>query len=497
MEAFSEEEMEKERKRIELSMKIREIQRSISNEYQTKTKLESQLKITFEIDKKIEELLVLYKQTHDEIKQYLPKIKDLVEEGILYVIVSLHGAISDEPKNIKIPRSTVFFKAMTSDYGAISCDRYDTNHVDSLFHQLKTLISHDIHVRKNKGTRRNNIKFMKKTMKNVLNKINNNMDFQKSLKIKDPSEMRYFISKGHVHLYEHGGDIVEKEYQIELNAMDTFDQILVINKKYPHLNLVDYLNLDIPTTSKKPIIHIDMRDVFKLFKGIKYIFFVDQSCSALFVEDEYLSNRAQNIAEGLEGKSITQYIQNYANVSPYNTNNMYREPSSNNNNASNDYSNIPPPPPLRPLTNLEKEKRAKNARVEHLREFNSHINKHFERKKDRIEHYAKLLREHELAKVEQAESRRRREAQLLKDIANATRKIEEAEAEKKKYVEQLKKSSRSRSRSRSRNQPFYVWKENNNAHEAAFNNSRSFHNPFWKRSTKNSNSGKTKKWGFW
>jgi hypothetical protein len=85
-----------------------------------------------------------------------------------------------------------------------------------------------------------------------------------------------------------------------------------------------------------------MQNVFDLFKRIKYVFFVDESCSEASSNSNFVQNVVKDKAEELEGKSITKNIENYNNISPYNTNNVYekeREPSrtQEENNFNNEY----------------------------------------------------------------------------------------------------------------------------------------------------------------
>jgi hypothetical protein len=445
---------ERERNRLRISHEIRELKTSIYTQIIIRDDNKERGLSTVIIDKNIEELINLYKRKYIEIKQYLPNIKELTENGILFVILTLHGVLSSIPKSIKIPKSTVFLKAMSSDYGAISCDVYDTTMTDSLHYRMKSIISEKIRSRKDKGTRRNNIKFMKNTMKRVLNEINKDMNFSKRLK-RHANDLRYLISKGHVHYYEHGGKIAEKVYQIDFRGRDDYDKIHVVNNKYPNLNLLHYLNIDTPTTMNKLFINIDMKDVFELFKGIKYVFFVDQSCSSISDNNNFKANRAQTIAEELEGKSFTQNIKNYENTSPYNTNNVYERqlqleesPEPDNND------DIPVPPSLKKgvdqvrRTQAQEDERSRNGHYEY------DLSQHIKRRKNREEYSAKLTLE------------KLKDAKLIKKML-------------RKYdIRRAKETG----------EPyFYNWNANNSpvniAYEEAFNNTRTVHNPLWQRST--------------
>jgi hypothetical protein len=471
--ALSEEELEKEQNRLRISSEIREIKFSIYSKIIIRDDYKTRELSTIALDKNIEELIHLYKSKYVEIKPYLPNIKDVIENGILFVILTLHGVISNIPKSIKIPKSTVFIKAMTSDYGALSCDVYDTTMKDSLHYRMKSIISEKIHSRKEKRTRRNNIKFMKNTMKDILNEINKDMDINKGLK-RHMNDLRYLISKGHVHYYEHGGKIAEKVYQIDFRGRDDYDKIYAINDKYPDLNLLHYLNMDTPTTLNKLFININMKDVFHLFEGIKYLFFVDQSCSAISNNNDFKANRAQTIAEELEGKSFTQNIINYENTSPYNiyeTENVesYADIESND--------DLPPPPTLKKgLARVDKSPAQddENSRIGY-HQYDTSI--HNERRKKREAHSAKL-----------------KDAKL-KDAKIIERMLRRYDA----------RQERERAQKTGENY-YYNWNVNNlpinKAHEEAYNNLMRF-NPLWYRSTINQNRNrneyaKTKKWWrFW
>jgi hypothetical protein len=291
---------------------------------------------------------------------------------------------------------------------------------------------------------------MKNTMKRVLNEINKDMNFSKRLK-RHVNDLRYLISKGHVHYYEHGGKIAEKVYQIDFRGRDDYDKLNVVNNKYPNLNLLHYLNIDTPTTMNKLFINIDMKDVFELFKGIKYVFFVDQSCSSISDNNNFKANRAQTIAEELEGKSFTQNIINYENTSPYNTNNVY-EREQNEESPDND---VPPPPSLKRLDKVHRSpaQQDENARIG-LHDYD--VSQHIKRRKNREEYSAKLTLE------------KLKDAKLIKKMLRRY-DIRRAKETGEPY--------------------FYNWNANNSpvniAYEEAFNNTRTVHNPLWQRSTTN------------
>jgi hypothetical protein len=326
------EKMKKEERRLEISDELRSIRMMIVEENKKTEFLKSKRHLSTLID--------LYKEKRSEIKKYLPKIKDLLVDGILFVIVNVHGGVDINRHNtytgrlrkyllerygigsvdyIQIPKSMILFKAMSSDYGASSCmlknDRLHGQHSEII-----NAIHKNIKDRTHKGTRRNNIKFMKKTMKEINTIINNDMEKRKSHKTRNvPNNVRYLSSKSHIHSYMNNGKIVKKIYDISLVKDDVFDNIYVISNTYYKVDLLHYIDVDI----FDHYISIDMQDIFDLFKRIKYVFFVDESCSNATSYSNFVQNTVKHKAEALEGKSITKNIENYNNISPYNTNNVY------------------------------------------------------------------------------------------------------------------------------------------------------------------------------
>ena len=326
------EKMTKEEKRMEISDELRSIRMMIVEENKKTENLKSRRHLATLID--------LYKEKRSEIKKYLPKIKDLLVDGILFVIVNIHGGIDIDRSNtytgrlkkillerygigsvdyIQVPKSMILFKAMSSEYGSSSCMlKYD--HLYGQHAEIINAIHKNIRDRTNKGTRRNNIKFMKKTMKEINTIINNDMEQRKSRTNHEIStNVRYLSSKSHIHSYMNDGKIVKKSYQISLNNDDAFDNITVVSNRYYKVDLVHYIDVNI----FDKYININMQDIFDLFKRIKYVFFVDESCSDAGSNVNFVQNVVKHKAEALEGKSITKNIKNYNNISPYNTNNVY------------------------------------------------------------------------------------------------------------------------------------------------------------------------------
>jgi len=349
------EKMKKEERRLEISDELRSIRMMIVEENKKPDFLRSKTQLATLID--------LYKEKRIEIKKYLPKIKDLLVDGILFVIVNVHGGIDIDRSTtytgrlkkfllesygigsvdyIQIPKSMILFKAMSSEYGSSSCMlKYDRLY--SQHSEIINAIHKNIRDRTHKGTRRNNIKFMKKTMKEINTIMNNDMEKRKSNKNHEIStNVRYLSSKSHIHSYMNDGKLVKKIYEISLKNDDVFDNITVVSNKYYKVDLVHYINVAIFNN----YISIDMQNIFDLFKRIKYVFFVDESCSEASSNLNFVQNIVKHKAEQLEGKSITKNIENYNNISPYNTNNIYekehQEPSrtQEENNINNEYNRL-------------------------------------------------------------------------------------------------------------------------------------------------------------
>jgi len=318
METLSEEEQQKERKRIEISDEIKSLRMLII--------AENKKKGFFTSRKELATLIHLYKEKRAEIKQYLPKIKDLLVDGILCVVATVHGMVDTGPlpfgdfglqllDYVKIPKSMILFKGMASDYGSSACDvAFESHHSDHS--RTLDIISKNIKSRKDKGTRRNNIKFMKKTMKEINTLLKSSMNISKK---KMASNRRYIASKIHIHSYMNDGKIVNKDHEITLTDDDWFDRIDVVNNKYHNVNLVHYIDVNIFDDR----ISFKTQDIFNLFKHIKYVLYVDHSCSGGSVLTNFGQSMTKRRAEAIEGKSITNNIDAYNNTSPYNTNDVY------------------------------------------------------------------------------------------------------------------------------------------------------------------------------
>jgi hypothetical protein len=316
---------EKERRRLKITDEIEELSNELTKIYVDEK--------TFSIvsDKK-NDILKEYLAKRTEIKQYLPNINDLVINNTIYIVFDIHAKVQNPHQFIQVPESMTLFKLMTSDYGTISCPHKEIKN------NIKYLIHYYTERRTTKYTKRNNIKFFKMLMKKMIDPLQESID-RRLLELQRVTQKKDFTQK-HLHEIGYGSvsvknaknfttatkllhihnfidsrkKMIKKDYYIDLNVPNKWNQINVMNVKYPKINLVDYVDT---TVVNKSLLHkaglkINMKDIFDLFKHIKYVFLVDFSCSN--TDDNDLKQFAQNT----EGNSITQEIENYNNSSPYN-----------------------------------------------------------------------------------------------------------------------------------------------------------------------------------
>ena len=278
------------------------------------------------LDKK-NEVLKEYLAKRKEIKQYLPDINDLIMNNTIYVVFDIHANVQNPRQSMKIPESMTLFKFMTSDYGTISCPHKERREY------VKHVLDFHTQYRKTKYTKRNNIKFFKMLMKEIiqplqesidmriseLHKVTQKKDFTKkdlmgigygSVSVKNAKKFTNANKLIHIHGFiDSSKKLVKKEYYINLDFANDWNQINVINSKYPRINLVDYVDA---TLLGKSWLKINMKDIFDLFKHVPYVFLLDFSCS------DTNNNDFKQFGQNTEGNSITQEIQNYNNSSPYN-----------------------------------------------------------------------------------------------------------------------------------------------------------------------------------
>jgi hypothetical protein len=323
---------EKERRRLKITDEIQELSNELNEIY-----IHEQ---TFSIisDKK-KEVLKEYLAKRKEIKQYLPDINDLVLNNIIYVVFDIHANVKNPRQYMKIPESMILFKLMTSDYGTFSCPHIERREY------IKELIYDYIQRRGTKYTKRNNIKYFKMLMNLMIEPLQDSIDLRRS-ELRKVTEKKGFTQKNlekigygsvsvknakhftnsdkliHIHSFIDAPSkkIVKKEYYIDLHFPNTWNQINVIHPNYPRINLVDYVDATLLGSSW---LKINMKDIFDLFKHVKYVFLVDFSCTN--------GGNAENISDlkkfyhNVEGNSITSNINDYIYMGPYNILNEYEQ----------------------------------------------------------------------------------------------------------------------------------------------------------------------------
>jgi hypothetical protein len=278
------------------------------------------------------ELIKEYKDTRKELQQYLPPISDLVVDNTIFIVNFLHGGILDSygtrfgtrPKYVNIPKTMNLFKLMSSDYSSPSCSS------DNFITHVKQDILDSIILRTQKATRKNNINFMKKILKQLIHPVKNEMTRIKkflttNIRNKNyATNKRYRNSNLHIHRFLEDSTnrkIIHKEYQINLNKKEKDYGVFVITPLYPNIDLMDYIDINISDT----FINFNTTTIFNLIKDIKYVLYLDFTCSGVkqMIEDFFkpLSglNRFKQNAEIIEGKSITNNIE--TNNISYNANN--------------------------------------------------------------------------------------------------------------------------------------------------------------------------------
>ena len=291
--------------------------------------LNKKSKDLIELHKERDQLIQYYFMKHNEIKKYLPDIKDLVVNDTIFIVVDVHGEIMFPYSSIDIPKSMSLFKLMETDYGALSCipPKY--------VYRIREIMQYYIYHRSDKNTHRNNIKFIKNLLSKIipifkssinsktsnLIKVKTNKSLKKTLGFNNWSNQtmnRFLTSKMHVHKYssnlEKSKHIMKKIYSINLNEYDKMDGIYAMNKNHRYVNLIDYVDIKL---EKDYYLTIRMEDIFNLFKDVKFVLYIDTSCSSREGTNNIL-NHLKQTAHNIEGNSITEEIMNYNNSTPYN-----------------------------------------------------------------------------------------------------------------------------------------------------------------------------------
>jgi len=198
---------------------------------------------------------------------------------------------------------------MASDYGALACA------LPREVNRYLTDINHYLTI-KRKNTHRNNIKTIEHIISKGFKKTKVYMKLRKMTRHINATEKeknRYETTKAHVHFFKKS-KMIFKEHYVYLYRNDQIDTIHVANPQI-NVNLLDYLDV----TIEVGVIRFNLADVIKLIESVKYVLFVDLTCSSTTKEvTNNETNRFKSLAKRIEGPSITEKMELHVNASPYN-----------------------------------------------------------------------------------------------------------------------------------------------------------------------------------
>jgi len=227
------------------------------------------------------DLIDLYLETREDKKIFLPTIEQLTVNDTLYLVNFVHGGVNikndegrivenDTVQTVDIPETMNFYRLMASDYGALSCTL--PREVDQYITDIKRFLSI-----KRKNTHRNNIKTIENIISKGLKKTKAYMWIRKMTRTMAATEKqknRYDTSKAHVHFFKKS-KMIFKDHYVYLYKTDKIDAIHVANPQIS-INLLDYLDV----TIEAGVIRFNLADVIKLIESVKYVLFIDLSCSS-------------------------------------------------------------------------------------------------------------------------------------------------------------------------------------------------------------------------
>jgi len=257
-----------------------------------------------------DDLIDYYMEVRNEKRKYLPDINELLINDTLYLINYVHGTITETHKTVHIPETMDFYRIITSEYGSVACTTPDevTWYIDKMNDFLKT---------HRKNTYKNNIKRIKRLIPLLFKKTQKIMGKRRKngfISTQKEKE-RYDKTKPHIHHFK-GSNMIFKNYHVYFNRNDPFEwsTITIVNPKL-NVNLLDYIDI-------KPIrgkLKFNMNQIMDIIKDIKFVLFIDLSCSSTIENKPNQElNNYKRIANEIEGKSITNEIDKYLNLSPYN-----------------------------------------------------------------------------------------------------------------------------------------------------------------------------------
>jgi hypothetical protein len=259
------------------------------------------------------ELIELYKEIRLEKRQHLPDIYELLVNNTLYIVNNVHGGIINmhKPDIIDIPDTMDFYRIMTSDYGSCS--------IGNIFHRMEYIeeIQKFINI-PYKNTDKNNKKRIKTIISVLIKKIKPQMNFTKSQvnhRTNITTKFKNLYKKSYHHAHDFSSNkIIDKTLQVNLNVNDGANSVSVVHPM--EINLMDYIDV----IEDKGILFFNLKQIIDLIKDVKYVLFLDMSCSwsAERISNNDILNNFKAKAQEIEGPSITNNITNYVNTSPYN-----------------------------------------------------------------------------------------------------------------------------------------------------------------------------------
>jgi hypothetical protein len=266
------------------------------------------------------DLIQLYLQTRKEKSAILPSIEEFIQQltvnDILYIVNFAHGGVNvknprtgelyKKPETVLIPDTMDFYRIMASEYGAVAATA--RREVDEFISKIKNFLKIQP-----KYTHKNNIKYLERVLATLLKKTNEFMNNSKKRGILGATAQNkemYDATTAHVHYFKEK-EVIFKEHSIYLFKDDLIDGVYVVTPQIT-INLLDYIDIKITNG----VIRFNLSDIIKLIQHIKYVLFIDLSCSSSYGTNQEIKD-FKALAENTEGPSITRHIEERFNLSPF------------------------------------------------------------------------------------------------------------------------------------------------------------------------------------
>jgi hypothetical protein len=207
---------------------------------------------------------------------------------------------------VHIPETMNFYRIMSSEYGSVSCTK------DVELYAYIGKIQNFLKMQP-KYTHKNNTKYIERVIATLLKKTKDFMNDKKKHGIAATlqEKKKYNSSTAHVHLFNNN-DIIFKEHNLYLFNDKKEYGIYAIHPQIT-VNLLDYIDIKIGSHGE---IIFNLSDIINLILHIKYVLFIDLSCSSSNGTNQEI-NIFKTLAENMEGPSITQRIEENLDLSPF------------------------------------------------------------------------------------------------------------------------------------------------------------------------------------